>query len=513
MKEGNRLYRVLLAEDDVLNRVAIKSLIDWNALGFEIYGVVENGKEALDILEQQTVHVVITDIKMPIMNGLELIQKIRERDLNLEIIVLSSYDDFELVRSAFKHNIEDYILKNELTPQRMTEYLCKIKEKFERLNITGDAVREDELKAYIKGNELVINCKLEKYYCVIVSVCDVKAARRKISGYEQGFLSVLSEIIKQMPNIRNRSDIADYTDTSILICYKTEEISTVKLESLCRQIIQVIKAYSNIDVYIGVSDWTERGKDLRKSIQKAVDRSTFFWIFGKESVFLEDEIDEINLMSLFSRKKEYSDVMSSFELLDDDKLFDSQSNIFREKIYEDIAEVKKRCLELIYYEATMLVNIGDNIWSAWNSRVNFKEKLDRLTESASVIMWITNFNCWIMDYLKNISRSETGREDMDIILRYIKSNYNNSNLSLNEVASIIGLNERYFSSKFKKELGITYVEYVTNIRVEASKNLLKNTNMKLTEISAAVGYNNVEHFVRVFKKKIGYAPREYGKKM
>ena len=196
------------------------------------------------------------------------------------------------------------------------------------------------------------------------------------------------------------------------------------------------------------------------------------------------------------QEDDFKEIIDCIKDFGNGNLYDVQTKLLVNKGYDDINLQKKKCLNMIYFESLMLEENGDSIWNIWGEKINFENKINRLKTSNDVIMWAFNFNRWIMDYmLKKYEKNKTVSRE-NVAKSYIEDNYADSNLTLNEVASVVGLNENYFCSIFKKEFGVSFVEYLTNIRIEKAKELIANTTMKLYEISQAVGYTNVEHFTR-----------------
>lgn len=508
------MYHVLLVDDDMTNRIGIRSLLDWEELGFDVVGAVENGKAALEFLETATVHLIITDMKMPIMGGIRLISEIRKINNTIQIIAVSSYSDFDLVREGFKYGIEDYLLKTELNPESLKKLVLKVKKKLQESNIIENVTKEELFRDMVMNNRKSVPPLLEDYYCLVVKVADAGTAQSSFSHAEREMAATIRKIIMQIPRIANHSFIIEYSGASLLICYRSGRIRTEQIYSFGLRLMQVIKTYMNVDVYIGVSDWS-RGEDrLNDCIYQAEQRMSVRHIFGKNSIFTEDSVEGFRWSEALANQEKYRGILQAFKMLDGEKMLECQSDIFNSQICTSLDGTKKTCMELLYFESLFLEEIGDSIQRLWGG-IDFNEKLSRLDESSTMMMWIANYNRWLMDYLQN-KYGGSHREkyigtdgSVETVIYYLKDNYRDPSLNLTDAASIVGLNEKYFSVKFKKETGITFVEYLTDIRMEAAKKLLKNTNMRLADISDAVGYKSVEHFGRSFKKRVGMTPREY----
>ena len=507
------MLKILLVDDDTVNRIAITTMIDWKSLGFEISATAENGKKALELFEKDNFELIITDMKMPIMNGIELIKEIRKIDESICIVALSSYNDFELVREAFKSNVEDYILKGDLNTRYLTDFMteikCKLGDNSKSIpNLDGDYIEE-----YLVGGNDGTALDIKDYYILTVSINNYEEVSKRFCTEKGGVLSSIKVIIEQMPRIVNNNYIFNITRDTIGICLYNNTLHREHMKGLMKQIIQVLKNYMNIDITISSSEFATNQTELLSKVNEATNRLTWQNIYGLKNIFMEDEIDGINLYELFLDREKYSNILRSFKELDEKNLAQYQRELFYDEKFEDIKWLKRKCLELIYYEGEFLEEMGMSIWSVWGKRINFSDKLSKLEESSRVMIWITNYNRFMMEYLRNNYKEDNILDVTRTAKHYIEDNYMNSDIDLGEVASVCGLNPYYFGTKFKKETGVSFKEYLTKIRMSAAENLLRTTNMKLSDISVEVGYNNVEHFTRVFKKQKGVSPREYCKKI
>ncbi len=505
------MLRILLVDDDTVNRIAIKTMIDWEKLGFKIVAMAENGKKALEIFGHNKFDLIITDMRMPIMNGIDLIKAIRRQDEKICIVALSSYNDFDLVREAFKNNVEDYILKGELNKEYLTEFVLQIKTKLGKIDNSRSQLASNYIEEYIMGINDGRELNIQDYYILAIKLNNYEKVWLRFGQERGGILNSIKAVVEQIPKLGNQNYIFNISRDIIGICLFNTQIDKKRLKILLKQIGQVLKAYMNIDVAISSSEREQSKIQLMHSINIAVNRLTWQNIYGLNNIFMEDDIDEMNLEQIQRNKDIYGNILKSFVELDEKNLVKYQIDLFYDGQFEDIRSLKKRCLELIYFEVEFLEDMGISIWNVWGKRINFIDKLNMLEESSRIMIWITNYNRFIIEYLRNNYKEDNILDNTHTAKHYIEDNYMNADIDLTEVASMCGLNPYYFSTKFKKETGYSFKEYLTRIRISAAENLLRNTNMKLSEISAGVGYNNVEHFIRVFKKHNGVSPRVYGK--
>lgn len=504
------MYRVLIVDDDMINRAVIVSMIDWESLGFTIVAEKNDGKSALEFLENNSVHLVITDMKMPIMDGLELITEIAKREYPVKIIALSGYNEFPLVREAFKLGVEDYILKSELTSQYITDYMEKIKKKFnlENFDLEPDTP-SDLLKDCIMGKQTILDDVIADYYVLMVQAENTDSLRTRFLNLQDALIKPMKEIIYQIPKIAKYCKITEYLNTRLALCYNSGLVKLEDMDSLAKQIISVIKNYMNVDISIGISDFTKSGKDFVLMVEQADRRLSLRYIYGAGSIITQQQENKFKLNDILNERKEYGQILKCLKEFDNDNLFDVQTKLLVNKEFDDINLQKKKCLNMIYFESLMLEDNGDSIWNISGENINFEQKINRLQTSNDVVMWAFNFNRWIMDYMMKKYENTKIISRENVAKSYIQDNFADPNITLSEVASIVGLNEKYFCTVFKNKFGVSFIDFLTNVRIERAKELLNNTTMKLYEISQAVGYTNVEHFARVFKKKTGFSPGSY----
>lgn len=195
---------------------------------------------------------------------------------------------------------------------------------------------------------------------------------------------------------------------------------------------------------------------------------------------------------------------------DEKNLVSEREQIFKQLRTRTLDEMKLAALGMIIAAGRKAEQNHDSITQIFGRQYNYFDKIDRLDDERSLRMWVTNFLNWILDY--SVTKLDVKENDMIVLAkRYLQDHYDNPDLSLNEVAAYVGLNEKYFSNRFTKEAGETVSGYLTAVRMQKAKEILKTTNFKVYEVAEMVGYHNVEHFNRVFKKTFQISPSKYRK--
>lgn len=213
---------------------------------------------------------------------------------------------------------------------------------------------------------------------------------------------------------------------------------------------------------------------------------------------------------MISHAKQYESLANAVFLADEKNMIAQRDMIFEKFRTMDLEMVRLECCSVIIAIGQRAVRDGDSLFHIFGQRYDYIEKLDRIMDARSIRMWMTNFLSWILEYAA--SRLDVRENDMVVMAkRYIADQYENPAFTLKEVADHVGLNEKYFSSRFTKEAGETVSEYLTEVRIQKAKELLRTTNFKIYEIAEMVGYQTTEHFNRMFKKKMQMSPSAFRK--
>lgn len=500
------MYSVMIVDDDFAVRAALKDIVDWNALGFEIIGEAKNGNIAMSFIENNDVHLLITDMKMPIMDGIELIGEIMHRDITT--IVLSSFDEYGLVREAFKLGVEDYLLKTNMEEAVITTMLNRIRKKLDAKCLNPQLVDvKNVLRDHLNGIGNPYDDG-ECYSIVLVDLSSEQKAQNRFKNIHEDLILPMEELILQMPSLIDHCEYAEYSDVNLILRYHNNQANDKLVHRICGQIHNMLKNYMNLEVTVGASGVYQGASYMDAAIREATQMINQRYVFGESSVYESLSPNLLDFLDLEKEKVRYQDLMNAFRNLDNEELLRSEEVLFA--TMQDISrqEIEKLCLYMIYLEGIMLKDYGGSIWNAFGKSVSFPKKLSNLVQEKDYIMWMYNFNRFVFDYLYKIANNK-GESTFEVVRRYIMDNYADSDLNLTEVAGLAGLNESYFSAKFKKEFGTNFSDYLKTVRMNHAKRLMETTNMKIYEVSQAVGYRSVEHFTRIFKAYTGVTPKQY----
>lgn len=511
------MYRVLIVDDEAIVRSTLATVVDWEAEGFRIEGSALNGKLALEMFLRNRFDVVFTDIKMPIMGGMELIGHLSGIDDPPLIIVLSAYNDFPLVREAFRYGVHDYIMKSDINRMYLIGLLRSVKDKLsakEHTPGTGLEItrtREERLCRMALGSMPTHDEMLQGIWrLACFEIDDFKAVSLRF-GEDLGasLTQPMLALSAQIPRVSSDCVLTGVSPSRLVMLILGEE-SAHQAKSICKRVQKIWNDYLNITCTAGISPPGYSENDFPARLHTAYDNVTYRYLFGPGGAYSAEEDQSFNLSAAFRWADELQPLWSAVKGLNTDALVSAQQAIFAAMYRGSLRDARETALAIVYHTMLQLSDMGADPRFLVNSgdQANFYQKIMALENISDVERWIVNFVHWVTDYLEQIQ--VTGKIDiMEKAKRFIAENYADRRLTLAAVADHVGLSEKYFSSRFTKENKENFIDYLTNLRINKAKQLLLKTDMKIYMISDAVGFNSVEHFTRVFKKKVGVSPRHY----
>lgn len=518
------MIRVLIVDDEPFIRQGLKLLIDWEKHGCEVMGEASNGKEAIDIVENNTVDLIITDIKMPEINGIELIKKIKESNhSNIKFIVLSGFYEFEYAKSAIKYGVKDYILK----PIQKDE-LNHVLDEFQREFIK----EQDHMSKIEKAKKASYEMSLNK---LILGKAD------------SGTIKNLNDELKPSDYIRfilididfAKMSIDEKNDCRLKFYSKIKELLHNEEENLICELDDKKNMYSLGFIYdkkfLGdnVFDDREYINNLVYKLRKVIDHKFYVYVGKNVSVIeeLKDSYESASMLKIIDSDKNviyYEDIYKEScrseiikkQYMDD--LINSIEENSKEKIQKSIHSFydsfKDGLIDLeiikinIDYLLFNLINIEKDI----NGESN-KEELMGLIELLDIENIISrdssknleNFSLNFAEYLNNL-RKNSAKGILSYIDKEISENYMEK-LSLKSLSEKYYLNSAYLGQIFKKKYKVSFKDYLNEFRIEKAAEILKRSDEKIYEIAEKVGYSNNDYFINKFTQIKGKTPFKYRK--
>ncbi len=529
------MLKVFLAEDEFVVREGIKNNIDWNAYGYEFCGEAGDGELAYSMIQKLKPDILITDIKMPFMDGLALSRMVKAEFPNTEIILLTGYEDFEYAKEAIKIGVSSYLSKpisGENLLKEIDVVAEKLREKNRELEIRKkyeedmkertEAEKHDFFEDLVTGTkdlpsilnrakDLSIDISGLSYNVILLKVWSIKHESGEFSNTVVKVTDQVSDIVSGMGDI-----IFDLNldGKAILIKGDSEKETDEAVEIYTDRMKELFSRYSNIRYFGGIGRAVSRITDIPSSFKCASRAFAHLYlttgndflvgsegaVHAKGDDIILSEIDPKHIdrrhVKEFLRRGEESEaeyfLQEFFDGMGQDAL---RSNMLRQYIAMDVYF----CVA-DFVENDLLLDrakLGDQIPAA-----------DLLADEKKTYEYL-------MDILKNAitlrkdSSSGSYRDVVKEVIAYIDDNYSDDELSLNKLAAHVNFSPNHLSAVFRQETGQTFIKYLTDYRLEKAKELLLETSKKSSEISLLVGYKDPHYFSYLFKKTQGMTTTQY----
>ncbi len=526
-------YKLIVADDEDKVCKLICNVIDWDVLDVEIVDTANTGYEAYDKIRKYRPDIVLTDIKMPGLDGIELIEKVKNDGIETSFVIISGFRQFEYAKSAFKFDVCDYILKpideKELY-NTIKRVIGKIEQQSKIIYVHDSLKHELKLARQEAFNRLITNPYeineniLNEFYknnfdSGVYQVIAIKADIVLVNSYEKIY-NIVNEKIKSIINAELENMKLEYIITEgfegiYVLIYGSEGFSGEirdTVNTIYKQSIKIRENYGKLNITIGVSEELNSIPEIKAAIIKVknIILSRMFIGMGKVS-YLEETVQDKylgilidnNLRNRLIEKVDIFDIQGIEKIISDikEKFLLSEINSGQEllKLCEDILECYHYGLKIIKEE----IDINDMkalFYQKFCTCINVDEVFSHLVEYVS----------------KHLSEVENGKENAElrsirIVKQYLLENYHLP-IRLEDAAGLVGFNPTYFSSFFKKNTGENFSEYLISIRVSKAKQLLSEDSGKdLFYVSEKVGYKDIKYFSKIFKKSTGLTPMEYKK--
>ena len=500
---GKKYCRVLIVEDEFIMRQGMKHMIEWEREGFTIVGEATNGQEALELIDTLKPHIVISDIVMPILNGVDFSKSIQRKYPEVQIIILSSYDNFEYVKDTLLSGAVDYILKPTLNQTQLLVSLNKAVNRIPGLELIKDEdmYYSNILERYIIGFEDNIDSK--SFFNIFPNTCfrllgiNIKQAYgrnrktvKEINGVIEEYLInknyifikfILSEeVLLYLINYRINEDKKIVNDFEKYIENKIiQENTFLIITSSFNDLSKIRDVYNN--------------KFLPYLALKFYYKNKI--ILDTETVTLEEKIEKFNSTkydNLLKRK----DFITAINMM---KKYIDLAVLSKMEEYK----LKNLVKNLLY---NLIVSLEAYDLKVEELRQGYFKKIDKIQYLEEFINVIEEITLQMNEFInKNVNLEE---DRISEILDYIVEHYDKS-LELSDIAKAFNFNYYYLSYYFNNHCSEGFSEYLNRIRIEKACELLKDNKLYVSEISSMIGYSDHSYFCRVFKKITGYTPSRY----
>lgn len=535
-------YKLLIVDDEYIVRMDLRLLVNWESLGIEILKDATNGLEALELVNKYSPDIIVLDLAMPQMDGIEVIKELKSKNFAGEIIVLSGCDEFETVKIALKLGIYDYILKDKINEENLFEILkdiivsieekrksrnFKIEEK--ELNDFGkSSLKREYLSELVKHNWIETNaimeklkkvgveCEFNKYVVIMIEIDRIFEIKEKMDEKKYfGILKVLNELIddvipKMETHLYFRISEESYC---LIISFDNKSFMRINSEiySVCQNIQRNTTQYLEITVSAGISKVFSGISNIAEAYKQAETALRGKISMGENRIIHYSELQELNDYPKNTFIDFYKDILGLFY----DR--DESINKYIDKMFNDIKclKIKSEDIQNICFEFLSVIGgfLRDNkieISDIFESDHLPYHKIYRLQTVEEMKNWFAGICNKIKKTIEIRSEnSQKGRRfEIEKAIDYLKSNYMNK-IILKDLADNVNLSKTYLCHLFKQETGETFIDYLNNIRIDAAKRKIKENNSKIYEVGMECGFENYRYFSKVFKEKVNLTPTEY----
>ena len=534
------LYSIILVDDEEEVRKSIIKQIDWESAGFQVVGDAENGEDALEKIEVLEPDVVLTDIRMPYMDGLTLAEKIRQRYPSTKVVIFSGYDDFEYAQKAIKLNVTEYILKP-VNVEELTSILKRIKSNLdeeieEKRNVSR--LRENYRKSLpiIREqffNDMVhrrladdlIESKLREYDIPItgarkwiIAAIDVEKSddrsKKTLSLHEEEELIPISvmQIVREKLKSYCRFSLFQSTAEAGMVVIATldDDNTTTGLIDVLGDICKETKRILEVPVTIGIGHSVTGLSKIAGSYQSAVEALGYKAVVGSGITIYINDMEPVGSGKLEFDNSDESDFISAVKFGPDEKI---EAVMVRISGKLESARVHYRQQQVYVFGVLntviqMIQQYDLNLEEILGGELEYLSVIDKLQKREEFGEWLLK-TARKMNQAINQERDMTTRQVIQQAKQYIMDNYQNPDLSVEMICRHLHMSPAYFSTMFKKETGQAYIAYLTEIRLNKAVELLNKTDDKTYVIASKVGYQEQNYFSYVFKKKFGVSPTKF----
>ncbi|MDF2926389.1 MAG: AraC family transcriptional regulator [Paenibacillaceae bacterium] len=531
-------WKMIIADDEFNVRQGLQEVVDWGEMGIEVIALAANGQEAYEMCIAYQPDILLTDIRMPMLDGLEVAARLKEATPLMRIIIISGIQDFNYVKTALKLEADGYLLKP-IKLEELAETVSQVvasmeaerskKLQLERLELnlkeSMPVLKEKFMVDLLTGlfkNGAEIRRKLDFFQMVLEEEASWKVALFQMDEYAKA-VELYSEKYRNLLgfSVRNiMDDILSKVKTAVAVSLKEDEYAVLfpcsRLEEesimeLCQEIVHAINTYLKISISVGIGNRVGSLTDVHISCQEARSAVEYKFFTGKNSIVDIRDIGEARME--LDLNAVYDGQMKVIQLM---KLGDAGTVRLKvAEILQDLSSnrsipagyVQSICVEMVTLASKAYLELGEQLESAELSlpdMINGIYRQDHVHGLADMMQDFLERLTSHMAQRHSNKNAGTIRKIKDIITsRYME------NLSVSLISEEIFLSPNYISLIFKKETGESITEFMTKVRIEAAKQLLQDRDLKVLDISEMVGYENATYFSTVFKKYTGLHPQKY----
>lgn len=532
--------KVFLVEDEYIVREGIKNNIDWEKNGYDFCGEASDGELAFPMISEKRPDIVITDIRMPFMDGIELSRMIKEEYPEIKIIILSGHEEFEYAKAAIQIGVEEYLLKP-INGDELLQVVNRVAQKIKEENESRETLQEGEgdenfeyakrqlLSSLIDDNASLSDAMEQgkKIHLNLMAKCyNIMMLKLQRKNKEQGFSQRILELYKTMEDTLKEQDgqsiMFDRAPEGKVILFmgSGEEEIRRNMDVFAGQFREILPEYEDVTYFGSVGVPVMRLRELGESYEAASHGFSYRFLTEPNQI-----VDNHTVFDQTRNEKKFSCSIGSVDIqnLDKQKIESflkggemDEIHFFVEEYMKNTGDAGKNSMifrqyivmDMFFAASHFLTQITDGREQLGEPFESPEQMQKIVSDLEATVVYIKELFTKVMQ-VRDAQTTEHNSDVVENAKKYISENYHDEELTLNTVAHEVNVSPNHLSAMFSQKTGQTFVKYLTDVRMHRAKELLKCTSKRSNEICEEVGYRDPHYFSHLFKKNVGCSPIQY----
>lgn len=532
--------KVFLVEDEYIVREGIKNNIDWEKNGYDFCGEASDGELAFPMISEKRPDIVITDIRMPFMDGIELSRMIKEEYPEIKIIILSGHEEFEYAKAAIQIGVEEYLLKP-INGDELLQVVNRVAQKIKEENESRETLQEGEgdenfeyakrqlLSSLIDDNASLSDAMEQgkKIHLNLMAQCyNIMMLKLQRKNKEQGFSQRILELYKTMEDTLKEQDgqsiMFDRAPEGKVILFmgSGEEEIRRNMDVFAGQFREILPEYEDVTYFGSVGVPVMRLRELGESYEAASHGFSYRFLTEPNQI-----VDNHTVFDQARNEKKFSCSIGSVDIqnLDKQKIESflkggemDEIHFFVEEYMKNTGDAGKNSMifrqyivmDMFFVASHFLTQITDGREQLGEPFESPEQMQKIVSDLEATVVYIKELFAKVMQ-VRDARTTEHNSDVVENAKKYISENYHDEELTLNTVAHEVNVSPNHLSAMFSQKTGQTFVKYLTDVRMHRAKELLKCTSKRSNEICEEVGYRDPHYFSHLFKKNVGCSPIQY----
>lgn len=532
--------KIFLVEDEYIVREGIKNNIDWEKNGYDFCGEASDGELAFPMISEKRPDIVITDIRMPFMDGIELSRMIKEEYPEIKIIILSGHEEFEYAKAAIQIGVEEYLLKP-INGDELLQVVNRVAQKIKEENESRETLQEGEgdenfeyakrqlLSSLIDDNASLSDAMEQgkKIHLNLMAQCyNIMMLKLQRKNKEQGFSQRILELYKTMEDTLKEQDgqsiMFDRAPEGKVILFmgSGEEEIRRNMDVFAGQFREILPEYEDVTYFGSVGVPVMRLRELGESYEAASHGFSYRFLTEPNQI-----VDNHTVFDQTRNEKKFSCSIGSVDIqnLDKQKIESflkggemDEIHFFVEEYMKNTGDAGKNSMifrqyivmDMFFAASHFLTQITDGREQLGEPFESPEQMQKIVSDLEATVVYIKELFTKVMQ-VRDAQTTEHNSDVVENAKKYISENYHDEELTLNTVAHEVNVSPNHLSAMFSQKTGQTFVKYLTDVRMHRAKELLKCTSKRSNEICEEVGYRDPHYFSHLFKKNVGCSPIQY----